>query len=71
MSGIPLISGSVELGAIDIPASGLVELDLPEHLISKLENGWASVRPLFLPCPPDASCKGYRTCIDRLRIIGT
>ena len=66
-----LIAGSVELGTVDIPASRLTSLELPENVVRRLEAGWAIILPICEPCfPSDPRCAGYQFRIERLWIVG-
>jgi len=48
----------------------MFSLDLPEHVIRRLEEGWASVLPICELCPPNAPCRGHRYRIERFWVVG-
>ena len=56
---------------VDVPASRMASLELPEQVIRRLEEGWASVLPICEPCPPfNPQCGGERYRIERIWIVG-
>jgi hypothetical protein len=66
-----LLAGSVELGTVDFSESRMASLELPEHVIRRLEEGWASVLPICEPClPSNTQCGGFQYCIERIWIVG-
>ena len=66
-----LIAGSVELGTVDIPASRMISLELPENVFRRLEAGWAIILPICEPCfPTDSRCAGFQYHIERIWIVG-
>lgn len=49
----------------------MVSLELPEYVIRRLEEGWASILPICELCPPsNPQCGGTRYRIERIWIVG-
>lgn len=59
---------SVELGKIDLPENGRVDLDLPETVVRKLDHGQLVVRVTIAQCPPAVGCGHSRHTISAIRV---
>jgi hypothetical protein len=66
---IPVSVNSVELGETTIPANGEIRLDLPHHVIRKLDLGHAFIRPIVIPCYPHTECGSGVYTIKKIQIV--